>query len=231
MDEQKRYLLDYFSMRFASLMDNYVMAINGAFFTTRRAGYTPSQYQIENAKNFVANAHYLFLEAAGNTLEQIASNLDAQEVAYNMFELEHVKNQLVSISIDMLRQANRAISTGIQNKAIELLGKNNAHGAMGLLVQKKMAELEITATDSAGRKWREPSSLVKTIVRDFIYQSLVDHQIKTLHESGIDLIAVPDIDKPVSIQGQAGYVALKDVRHHFHPNGYDLPVGYTDVHT
>ncbi|OCZ16966.1 hypothetical protein BFR96_12110 [Acinetobacter pittii] len=146
-------------------MDNYVMAINGAFFTTRRAGYTPSQYQIENAKNFVANAHYLFLEAAGNTLEQIASNLDAQEVAYNMFELEHVKNQLVSISIDMLRQANRAISTGIQNKAIELLGKNNAHGAMGLLVQKKMAELEITATDSAGRKWREPSSLVKTIVR------------------------------------------------------------------
>lgn len=165
MDEQKRYLLDYFSMRFTSLMDNYVMAINGAFFTTRRAGYTPSQYQIENAKNFVANAHYLFLEAAGNTLEQIASNLDAQEVAYNMFELEHVKNQLVSISIDMLRQANRAISTGIQNKAIELLGKNNAHGAMGLLVQKKMAELEITATDSAGRKWREPSSLVKTIVR------------------------------------------------------------------
>ncbi|ENK7341490.1 hypothetical protein SLL30_003753, partial [Acinetobacter baumannii] len=81
MDEQKRYLLDYFSMRFTSLMDNYVMAINGAFFTTRRAGYTPSQYQIENAKNFVANAHYLFLEAAGNTLEQIASNLDAQEVA------------------------------------------------------------------------------------------------------------------------------------------------------
>lgn len=31
MDEQKRYLLDYFSMRFTSLMDNYVMAINGAF--------------------------------------------------------------------------------------------------------------------------------------------------------------------------------------------------------
>ncbi|MGQ1580355.1 hypothetical protein ACT42A_18730 (plasmid) [Acinetobacter baumannii] len=93
---------------------------------------------------------------------------------------------------------------------------------MGLLVQKKMAELEITATDSAGRKWREPPSLVKTIVRDFIYQSLVDHQIKALHESGIDLIAVPDIDKPVSIQGQAGYVALKDVRHHFHPNGYGL---------
>ncbi|WP_354734421.1 hypothetical protein [Acinetobacter nosocomialis] len=191
----------------------------------------PTPYQIENAKNYVANAHYLFLEATGDTLEQIASNLESNGIAYDMFELEHLKDQFVSISIDMLRQANRAISTGIQNKAVELLGKNNAHGAMGLLVQKKMAELEITATDSSGRKWREPSTLIKTIVRNFIYQSLVNDQIKHLQESGIDLINVPNVDGPVSIGGQPGYVALKEVRHHFHPNGNDLPEGYQDVQT
>lgn len=226
MDEKKRYLLEYFSMRMANVTDNYVMAINGAFFTTRRAGIQPTPYQIENAKSYVANAHYLFLEATGNTLEQIANNLEANGIAYDMFELEHIKDHFVSISIDMLRQANRALTTGIHNKAAELLGKNNAHGAMGLLVQKKMTELEITATDSSGRKWREPSTLIKTIIRNFIYQSLVNDQIKNLQESGIDLIVVPNVNEPVSILGQQGYVSLKDVRHHFHSNGSELPEGY-----
>ena len=225
MDEELR-LLDYYTIKSQMLTDSLLMAINGAFFVTRRSGHTATPYQVENAKLHVNTAIHVFLDGIDDLLNQIDSYLLVNQANLNEQRALRIERQIKSIAIDFLHQANRALSTGIQNKAVELLGKNNAHGAFGLLVQRKMSELEIVATDSAGRKWREPSSLVKTIVRDYVYQNLIDHKISSLKASGIDLISVPGIDTAVSIEGKSGYVSLANVRNHFHPNGTSFPVEF-----
>lgn len=225
MDEELR-LLDYYTVKSQMLTDSLLMAMNGAFFTTRRSGITATPYQIENAKTHVHTAIHIFLDGVDDLLNQIDSRLIAIHASLNEQLALKTQNYIKSIAVEVLHQVNHALSTGIQNKAVELLGKNNAHGAIGLLVQSKMSALEIVATDKAGRKWKEPSSLVKTIIRDYAYQTLVDYKIKAIESSGVDLISVPGIDTPVSISGKEGYVALVEVRDNFHPNGRSFPVEF-----
>lgn len=157
--EEKR-SLNYFLQKAENIANTFVMAINGAFFTVRKPGQAPTASQIENAKLNVAQARYAYIDGINSLLGEIELNVDG--LTFSAFEQAY--KHLISIAIELTHQANRAISTGHQSKAAAMLGKN-AHGAMGLLVQKKLAQVELVATDMSGQKWREPQHLVKLIVQ------------------------------------------------------------------
>lgn len=224
MEEELR-LINYYAAKAQMIGDNFVMAINGAFFTTRRSNIPPTSAQLENAKSHVTNAFHLFITNFNDLLEQINNLFSQYEFPV---EIELIQAQIVTIGLELLKQAIKAVSTGIQNKAVNLLGKNNAHGSFGLLVNQIMGVVELTATDTAGRKWKDPSSLLRVIIRGYVYGNYVDLLIKDFQHRGIDLINVPNVLTPVSIQGTEGYINFNEVKNTLHPNSSHLPTEWKD---
>jgi len=62
-------------------------------------------------------------------------------------------------------------------------------GAVGLLLQRKVARPELTATDHSGRKW-QADKLVAVMARDFAYQAYLDATIDKLKGEGVEWVQV-----------------------------------------
>lgn len=170
MDEVERSLI-YFAHKAEAIATTFVMAINGAFFTIRAAGVTPSPSQIEQAKLNVSKARYVYVDGINELISELTDQALANNSAFNPLTLEFATRHLISISTEMTLQANKAISSGHQNKAAALLG-SNVRGAMGKLLQQKLTHVELSVRDMTGHKWSEPSMVIKTAVTNLAHQIL-----------------------------------------------------------
>ena len=166
MDEMKR-SLDYFISKSESITQSFALAINGAFFSIRSAGHTPSPSQIENAKLDVSKARYVYVDGINHLMDEIVAMAAESQINVNAAKIDLATMQLISISTEMTHQANRALTHGVSNKAAKLLSKT-ATGAMGLLVQRKLMKVELNAHDVHGRKWSEPTDAVYSVMRRLI---------------------------------------------------------------
>ena len=164
MDEAERSVA-YFANKAEAIATSFVMAINGAFFTIRSAGATPTPTQIEQAKLNVAKARYVYVDSVNELMTEFTDMAIQKNDKPNAVKIEMVTRHLISISTELTLQANRAITSGHQNRAASLLGKS-AHGATGLLIQRQLSKVELTAHDMNGRKWSEPSTIVKFVTAE-----------------------------------------------------------------
>lgn len=99
----------------------------------------------------------------------------------------------------LLMQSLRVIA---YNNAVSLVQKSRTDigsmlttqgGAMGELQRKAANTVELTSRDAAGRTWRS-EVLVKTLARDFAYQTFIDGQVKALREQGATAAQVTYLD-------------------------------------
>lgn len=184
---------------------SFVMAINGAFFVSRRVGVQPTAHDIELGKRNIQIASYLFNKNIKSLINTYDSGKDTQVT----------QARVDSVSIQLVKKANQAIQTGINNGAAALLG-NNAHGGIGHLVARAAQTVDLSVIDASGRTWKDPARLVQTIVRDYHYQREVEWRIDRLKEEGRSHFAVSD--KAYSIK------MFDELRSHlFHPNSKNLP--------
>lgn len=196
---------DIAGLRAHEVAQNFVMAINGAFFVSRKVGVQPMPSDLELGKRNIQTASYLFNKNLNDLINIYDSGLDTQVA----------QARLDSIAVQLIKKGNNAITTGIANGAARMLG-NNAHGAMGHLVARAAQSVDLSVVDSAGRNWKDPSALVQTIVRDFHYQREVEARIEQLKAEGARFFTV----------GNRGYTLdlFQEVRHQlFHPNSNNLP--------
>lgn len=142
---------------------SFVMAINGAFFTIRSAGYTPKPSEIEEAKLNVSNARYLFVDGINDIFDEVRGH--AAEAGFeHEWHINLMHKHLMSVSNDLTHQANRAITFGHPNRAAAILG-NNVHGAQGMLLQQKLRKLDLSVQDATGQRWNDPVGVVVATVR------------------------------------------------------------------
>lgn len=189
------------------LTTNFIMALNGAFFTTRKVGLKSMPYDIEVAKRNVQTASYIFINGLNNLINKYDSGHGTQ--------VTQVSQKVINIAVQLVKATNSAITSGIGNKAAAYLG-NKAHGATGELVGRLAQTLDLSVRDAAGRKWSDPTKLVQTIVRDCLYQQEVERRIYQLKQEGELFFMV----------GEQGYSlnVFDDVRTRlFHPNSSKLP--------
>jgi hypothetical protein len=132
-----------------------------------------------------------------------------------------------------IAQIIRLMKTGVGNYKDMMRG---AHGAIGLLLQKKLSTVEFKLYDSLDRKW-DAEKLFHTTARDYAYQAWVNQRALELVDQGFKLAyAVRDssssnnsergllfsIGEPVD-----GYKTLAEVRKLvFHVNSSARLVGY-----
>lgn len=62
-------------------------------------------------------------------------------------------------------------------------------GAVGLLLQRKVATPELVANDKSGRKW-PADKLVAVMARDFAYQAYLDAAIERFEAEGVEWVEV-----------------------------------------
>lgn len=86
------------------------------------------------------------------------------------------------LATENVREVAKRYAAGNLNLGSVLQG---GAGALGGILQQRLAGDNLLATDSSGRRWKSPM-LVKTMARDFAYQSTIDVQ-------AIDLAATEDL--------------------------------------
>lgn len=186
---------------------NFIMALNGAFFTSRKVGVQTTPYDIEMGMRNIQTASYIF----NNNLKDIINNYDSGSYT------QATQDKLNSIAVQLIKKGNHAIRTGIGSPSAAILG-NSAHGAMGLLVARSVQSLDLSVKDSAGRTWKDPVKLIQTIVRDHAYQFEVTRQYEALRASGEALFTTGDSGNTYPIN------SFQKVRNElFHPNSNRLP--------
>lgn len=90
-------------------------------------------------------------------------------------------------------------------------------GAVGLLLQQRLARPRFTARDSAGRVW-DASKLVAVIARDFAYQGYIDNALARQQAIGADRIDVVYAD-PARNKTLDLATAITQRKMIFHVNG------------
>lgn len=98
----------------------------------------------------------------------VAKNFQALQIAISV-----IVRKNVATALDALR-----FSRGDLGKML-----HGAHGAMGLLVQRRIQSPEFKATDSAGRTW-DAEKLFRFLVRDFLYQTTIYTDVVRLADKG-----------------------------------------------
>jgi hypothetical protein len=171
-----------------ALTENLILAIHGAFHTARQVGVQTTPTDIRKAKRSLAIAFRMFSEGQEGVIEAFGSSAESEDA---LRKVMLVANQIVS-------KAEKAIKTGVANGASQYLG-NTAHGAMGSLVARKAQELNLSARDTAGRSWANPSRLIQTIVRDFHYQKEVDRRIVNLNRQNLVHFCVDGSDEKYTL--------------------------------
>lgn len=196
---------DIVGLQARDVATNFIMAINGAYFVSRKVGVQATAHDIELGKQNVQTASYLFNKNLKGLINIYDSGKDTQVA----------QARIDSVSVQLIKKANRAIQTGIGNGAAAMLG-NNAHGGVGRLVARAAQTLDLSVVDSAGRTWKDPTKLIQTIVRDYHYQREVEWRINRLKEEGKSFFMV----------GEQGYSIkmFDELRSRlFHPNSPKLP--------
>jgi hypothetical protein len=168
------------------------------------------------AKTFVVIAETEF----DNYLYSLVEDRSSELVAL----LTHRKSEALILVRGMVAENVKQVvslgKTGVRDFASLL--KGGARGAMGLLVQRKMAGLEFKVTDTSGRKWGA-RTLMRVVIRDFAYQSWIDFSLQSVRDAGVDLVEVQYSDESknfvMSMSGASGHPSLADIRDTiFHPN-------------
>lgn len=152
------------------------------------------------------------VEALALTVPAAAANAMRARIDSFLGEL----NRILAEDVETLIRTMKVGRTGMGNMLV-----NGVGGAMGQLLQRKVARLEFRAPDSAGRKW-EATRLVLFLAREMAYRIKLTKQIADLPQ---DLATVfnPDHDEDgmvFSAHGDTpGYPTFAELQDSvFHPN-------------
>lgn len=135
--------------------------------------------------------------------------------AFTLFDVRNIASQVIA-------QSGREAALG--PKGMNLIDATKGKtGAIGLLVQERLANPTFKVRDSAGREW-DAHRLVHVLVRNFAYQTFIDGQFVRLIESGrTETTLVHPNDKhelhgvPFSTAGES-WLAQRDQIFHINSN-------------
>lgn len=134
-----------------------------------------------------------------NSLNEQAMLMTEQAQANATPELsKRMADRFGKFTVDLYGISSQVVNQNVREAAfggklpIDALAPGRRAGAIGLLVQQRLAKPSFKVYDSAGRKW-DGDRLVSVIARDFAYQTYIDAQFAQ---------AIKDGKTSVTIDGQ-----------------------------
>jgi hypothetical protein len=151
----------------------FLFALTGRYLSLTSTGVSVSPYLVRQLTTAGAGLQALFLEHA-NT--QVREFTQAYKMADSQARVTAFLRELERISQSNIKTLTDRIKIGSDSE-LKLLG--DAHGAMGLLVQRQAAEPQFKVTTKSGRTY-EAIGLLATEARDFAYRVWLDAQLASI---------------------------------------------------
>lgn len=219
-------IYDDLATRLSSDYSIFLFALAGRYQSIRAPGIGVTPRAISDLRTDVSKMSNSFIASATATIDSYVRELDAESAVGSLVvRKKELLARLRGIVAENIYQVVRMAITGVGGVATLL---RNSHGATGLLVQQSFAKIEFKASDSANRKW-PTEKLFNVIVRDFAYQSWIDHQVSKFTQAGNDLMQTTK-GEVFSLLGTAGYLSFEAIRSSaFHPNATSDMVPYVST--
>jgi hypothetical protein len=162
---------DQFGLDLARDYDTFALTLTGRYLAIQAAAGTPTPpFFIEQFSGLARGHVTQFIAGADNRIDGWVTDLgDGVDLSGRS---EALKQSLRVIAIKNARD----LATRLRGGHVGL--KNlftGPMGSLGTLLQRQLASPDLKSMDDAGRIW-DSSKLVRTVGRDFAYQSLIDVQ-------------------------------------------------------
>lgn len=221
--------------RVVSAYEMFLFALNGRYQQMRAPGTEVTPRALRDLQVDAYGLGKTFLNIAEAEVENylrpmLEDGSDELQTALTLRKKEALA-LVRGMVIENVKQAGKVGRTGIGGFS-DLL--RNAHGGMGLLVQRAVGTIGFKVTDTSGRRW-EPTKLMQVVVRDFGYQSDIDAFVDRRRAMGDRFAAAIwtnvggyIVDQVVfSIGEDETYPSLETIRDTvFHPNSKAILTSY-----
>jgi len=168
---------DGFAIRLKSEYELFLFALSGQYLSQVAPGAEVSPMHINAFERTALELRQTFLKTATRSIVEVVSgvSVDAVKALSDNFETELA--QITRQNIDSLVTRLK----GMKIQALDAVGE--VHGAMGLLLQQKLATPEFTVTAVSGRTFKA-APFVKSQTRQFAYQTWLYAQMVALSWEG-----------------------------------------------
>lgn len=166
-----------FAIRLKAEYELFLFALSGRYLAQMAPGGAVSPVHIGD---FERNAHALrstFLKTANRSVSEYVAGPPVDAVDKLAKDFESQLEQITRQNVDSLVQRMK----GARGNTLDAVGQ--VHGAMGLLLQQKLATPEFNVTAASGRTFKA-APFVKSQARQFAYQSWLQAQVSALSVTG-----------------------------------------------
>ncbi|MDR9847022.1 hypothetical protein [Herbaspirillum huttiense] len=194
----------------------YAAGLLASYLQIQSAGPTPAAIS-EFRRVGTGNLHLLMDQASATGRELLGLLPFGERSEPRLLAFEHAMRIFASqVLVDLARR----LAGGTERMA-NLLTRDA--GAVGLLLQRKLAKPDLTLRDKGGRQW-EADKLVAVVARDFAYQAEIDSQANAI-EGDLAVVTYPNphhagygrvLSLRGATEGYASFAALRSAI--FHPN-------------
>jgi hypothetical protein len=159
-----------FAIRLKAEYELFLFALSGRYLSLMAPGADVSPMSINQFEQSARELRATFLQSANRAIVEQVSNVSVDEVTAlaQGFGEEMARVSAENIGTLVTRMK------GVKVNALDAV--NNAHGAMGLLLQQKLATPEFNVTSASGRTFKA-APFVKAQARHFAYRTWLYQQM------------------------------------------------------
>lgn len=203
----------------------FLMALTGRYLSLSAAGVQVSPQSIQAVQKAGIALQGMFLAHAKALVQQFAQEYPSASAATRVSAFERELTRMSDINIASLTDRMRGA-------AINPAAVGEVHGAMGMLLQQKMAEPEYRVPTKSGRSF-DAKALMGSAARDFGYRMWIDHTLESIAQHG-DLAQVHYYDPAhagngmvFSISGETkgvpSFASIEDEVFHYNAQAMIVP--------
>lgn len=203
----------------------FLFALTGRYLSLSAAGVQVSPQSITAVQKAGITLQGMFLEHANALVRQFAQDYPSASAQARVTAFERELTRMSDINI-------KSLTDRMRGAAINPTAVGEVHGAMGLLLQQKMAEPEYRIPTKSGRSF-DAKALLWTEARDFGYRIWLDNKLEWIAQGG-DLAQVqyPDPNHADNgmvfsisgkTQGVPSYAEIKDKVFHYNAQAMIVP--------
>lgn len=214
-----------FTNRLVGNYEMFLYAIAGRYLELRTTGAVITPFAIKrldiDAQRLARNFYVASADSAEDFIA-IVSTHGSDELLASLTKREiavlRLIGQMVAENVAQVLLAARTGTQGI-SKLLE------AHGAMGLLVQRQAGKIRFKSRDTSGRSW-DSASIFHVVVRDFAYQCWIDAALDNIEDSDATDVYVAYQDATRNFVITLADLNASKRKEIFHPNASALPEAY-----
>lgn len=170
-------IYDDFASQLQREYDLFLFAVAGRYLSLTGTNIEVSPMLVRQLRTVSAGLQATFLEHAKQrlndfTAQYASASSEARSTAF-MRELTRMTDENIKTLTDKLKGGVRDTFAAVKN----------AHGAMGLLMQKKAAEPEFLIKTKSGRSFKA-SAYLYTEARDLAYRVWIDNKLEWIAQAG-----------------------------------------------